>query len=266
MAERGTYFRPEGLAGIEALHASFVRHAYRPHSHPTWTIAVVERGAARFEVDDTHQRAAQGQLFVLEPEAVHTGMAAVPEGWTYKVLYVAPDLLSDWDERDAPAPRAAQWVVFEDPALHARLLRAHHALTRAPGLALDTAVLEAVDGLRPHLRPGPPARRGGREHAAVRRAREHLRERWADPVSLADLASAAGLSRFELARRFRAETGMPPHAYQLDLRIGQARRLLTAGHAPAEVALDCGFADQAHLTRVFRRTVGVTPGRYARAA
>ena len=47
---------------------------------------MVERGAARFSLDATQQRAAQGELFVLEPEAVHTGMAAVPEGWAYKVL------------------------------------------------------------------------------------------------------------------------------------------------------------------------------------
>ena len=54
MPESGTYFRPAGLPGIEALHASFIEHAYRPHSHPTWTVAVIERGAARFEVDDTN--------------------------------------------------------------------------------------------------------------------------------------------------------------------------------------------------------------------
>ncbi|MFL5844174.1 MAG: AraC family ligand binding domain-containing protein, partial [Solirubrobacteraceae bacterium] len=135
MAEHGTYFRPAALPGIEALHASFVEHAYRPHSHPTWTVAVVERGAARFEVDDSPQRAQQGELFVLEPEAVHTGMAAVPEGWTYKVLYVAPELLADWAEQDAAAPRAAEWVVFEDRALRARLLDAHRALAQGDGLA-----------------------------------------------------------------------------------------------------------------------------------
>ena len=82
------------------MHARFVSHAYVPHSHPTWTVAVVHDGAARFEVDATHQRADRGELFVLEPEAVHTGMAAVPEGWAYKVLYLDPALLFEWDERD----------------------------------------------------------------------------------------------------------------------------------------------------------------------
>jgi AraC-like DNA-binding protein len=267
-AEYSTYFRPRGLPGIEALHARFVHHAYRPHSHPTWTVAVVERGAARFELDATQQRAGQGELFVLEPESVHTGMAAVPEGWAYKVLYIEPQLLHDWDERDCSPPRAARWVVFRDVALRAALDRAHLALLHSPAgsLEIDEAVLGAVAGLRPHLRPGPPARgRGRAEHAAVRRARHHLRERWDQRVTLTELAAVSGLSRFELVRRFRELGAVTPHAFQTDLRIAEARRLLSAGVAPAEVAATCGFADQPHLSRVFKRAVGVSPGRYARA-
>ena len=264
--ERTTWFRPEGLDGVEALHASFERHEYRPHSHPTWTIAVMERGAAAFTVDARHERADDGECFVLEPEAVHTGVPAVPEGWGYKVLYLEPELLSAWDERDAAAPRAAKWVVFRDAQLRAALLRAHAALASEPaGLVRDEAVLRAVAALGPHLRPGPAAPRDRVEHAAVRRAVAHLRERWAEPVPLAELAAVAGLSRFELVRRFRAQVGLPPHAFQVDLRILRAREQLRAGHPPAEVAAACGFADQAHLTRTFRRHVGTTPGRYARA-
>jgi AraC-like DNA-binding protein len=266
--ESSTYFRPRGLKGIEALHARFVEHAYRPHSHPTWTVAVVERGAARFELDATQQRAAMGELFVLEPEAVHTGMAAVPEGWAYKVLYIEPAIVHEWDERDASPPRAARWVVFRDVALREALERAHAALATEPagGLAVEEAVLGAVAALRPHLRPGPPSRTRARaEHAAVRRARAHLQERWDQKVSLAELATHAGLSRFELVRRFRDQNGVTPHAYQINLRVDEARRRLAAGTAPAAVAADCGFADQPHLSRVFKRAVGVSPGRYARA-
>jgi AraC-like DNA-binding protein len=267
-AEYSTYFRPTGLDGIEALHARFVRHAYRPHSHPTWTVAVVERGAARFALDTTQQRAGEGELFVLEPEAVHTGMAAVPEGWAYKVLYIEPRLLHDWAERDGAAPRAARWVVFRDRALRSALVRAHEALAADPAgdLAVDEAVLHAVGALRPHLQPGPPARgRDRAEHAAVRRARRHLSERWDQRVTLAELAAASGLSRFELVRRFREQNGVTPHAFQSNLRVDHARRLLAAGDAPAAVAAACGFADQPHLTRVFKSAVGVSPGRYARS-
>ena len=269
MAEYSRYLRPNGLEGIEALHARFVRHAYRPHSHPTWTVAVVERGAARFDHDSTKQRAGEGELFVLEPEAVHTGMAAVPEGWAYKVLYIEPQVVHDWAERDGSAPRAARWVVFRDRALRAALERAHDALAAetAGGLGVDEAVLGAVAALRPHLRPGRRSgeRKDRAEHAAVRRARRHLHERWDERVTLAELAAVAGLSRFELVRRFGEQNGVSPHAFQTNLRIDHARALLASGAAPAAVAAACGFADQPHLTRVFKRAVGVSPGRYARA-
>jgi AraC-like DNA-binding protein len=266
-AEYATYFCPPGLTGIEALHARFVRHAYRPHSHRTWTIAVVQRGAAQFEVDSTRQRAGAGELFVLEPEAVHTGMAAVPEGWAYKVLYVEPSVLHDWAQRDGPAPRAARWVVFRDQALRAALLRAHAALAlQAPGPAVEETVVQAIAGLTPHLRGASVARPRERgEHAAVRRARVHMQDRWDQPVSLAELAGVAGLSRFELIRRFRQQNGLTPHAFQRDLRIDRARAMLGDGVPPAAVAAACGFADQPHLSRVFKRLVGVSPGAYARA-
>ncbi len=244
-----------------------MRHEYRPHSHRTWTIAVVQRGAARFEVDSTRQRADAGELFVLEPEAVHTGMAAVPEGWAYKVLYVEPSVLSDWAQRDGPAPRAARWVVFRDHALRAALVSAHTALAReTSGLVVEEKMLEAIAGLTPHLRGASPARqREHGEHPAVRRARRHLEDRWDQPVSLVELAGVAGLSRFELLRRFRQHNGLTPHAFQRDLRIDRARAMLSEGMPAAWVAAACGFADQPHLSRVFKRLVGVTPGVYARS-
>jgi AraC-like DNA-binding protein len=228
---------------------------------------VVQRGAARFEVDSTRQRADAGELFVLEPEAVHTGMAAVPEGWAYKVLYLEPGVLQEWSDGHGPAPRAARWVVFRDPSLRAALLRAHASLAvEPPGLEVEEAVLEAIAGLTPHLRGASAgARREHGEHAPVRRARRYLQERWDQPVSLAELAGIAGLSRFELLRRFRQQNGLTPHAFQRDVRIDRARALLGDGVRPAAVAAACGFADQPHLSRVFKRMVGVTPGAYARA-
>jgi AraC-like DNA-binding protein len=266
LPESTTYLRPAGLDGVEALHASFVTHAYRPHSHPTWTLAMMVRGAAAFALDDTAQRADDGELFLLEPESVHTGAPAVPGGWAYKVLYLDPALVGAWGEEDSATPQAARWVVFRDERLRRALGAAHRALAcEPPGLAVDGTVLAAVDALRPHLRPGLRRARTRPEHAAVRRARAHLEERWAERVTLAELAAVAGLSRFELARTFRAQVGLPPHAFQLDLRIARARGLLAAGDPPAGVAAACGFSDQAHLTRLFKAAVGVPPGAYARS-
>ena len=90
---------------------------------------------------------------------------------------------------------------------------------------------------------------------------QYLHARVFEEVSLDDLVEVSGLSRFHLLRSFRLAFGLPPHAYQLQQRVFAAKVLLPATPI-ARVALDCGFADQSHLTRVFRSFVGITPGAY----
>lgn len=82
------------------------------------------------------------------------------------------------------------------------------------------------------------------------------------PPSLADLATDLGLSRYQLLRAFRTTMGMPPYAWLAQHRVSRARTLLEAGGRPAEVAGQVGFADQAHMTRWFRKVLGVTPAAY----
>ena len=89
-----------------------------------------------------------------------------------------------------------------------------------------------------------------------------LADQLASPPGLTELAADAGLSRYQLLRSFRAEVGMPPYAWLAQYRVGRARALLDRGHGLAQAAALAGFADQAHLTRWFRRVVGVTPGAY----
>jgi AraC-like DNA-binding protein len=135
--------------------------------------------------------------------------------------------------------------------------RLHDAVKAgAAGLALEVAVAEAIcafaavgEAKCEHTRP-------------VRRAIELLRERLSDPVTLDALADHAGTDKFHLCRAFRAQVGLPPHAYLTRLRITRAKQLLAAGVRPSEIAPRVGLYDQSQLNRHFRRIVGVTPGAY----
>ncbi|ABE36591.1 helix-turn-helix domain protein [Paraburkholderia xenovorans LB400] len=97
---------------------------------------------------------------------------------------------------------------------------------------------------------------------AIRRSIVLIESSFAQPVSLATLAAAAGLSVSRFATLFRKEVGMPPHRYVCLVRIGHARRLLRDGVPPCAVATEVGFFDQSHFGRHFRRVVGVTPGHF----
>jgi AraC family transcriptional regulator len=94
-----------------------------------------------------------------------------------------------------------------------------------------------------------------------------MEERLAEPVSLAELAAAAGLSVSQFSRQFKARTGQAPHRFLLGLRVEHACRLLRTDQLPiAEVAFRCGFSHQEHLTRVMKAHVGTTPGALRRGA
>lgn len=74
------------------------------------------------------------------------------------------------------------------------------------------------------------------------------------------------MSRFQFVRTFARRFGLPPHAFQVHLRVERGRELLRRGFGAAEVAMMVGFADQSHFTRHFRRIWGITPAAYARLA
>jgi AraC-like DNA-binding protein len=96
----------------------------------------------------------------------------------------------------------------------------------------------------------------------IQAAREYLEEHFEKHVSLEELADIAHASPFYLNRIFRQEVGLPPHEYQIQVRIKQAQSFLQAGKSIAETAHLTGFSDQSHLTRFFKRYVGISPGEY----
>jgi AraC-like DNA-binding protein len=268
--EMARYWRHAAVPGVDLLRARYVTHRYRRHAHETYTVGVIESGVEEFHYGGALLRAGPGAVALLNPEVVHTGQAAVPEGWSYRVLYPAVGLVAGIAaELGGPGGTPVfRQTVIDDPRC-ARLLRsAHLAAEHGDRLASSSLLRAALAGiLTAHASPAAaPDRPPGPRYssAAVRAVRDELADRLADPPSLDELALAAGMSPFALLRAFREETGLPPHAYLNQLRVRLARRLLDAGLPPADVAAEAGFADQPHLTRHFKRVVGVPPGAYQR--
>jgi len=268
-AEVARYWRHTAVDGVDLLRARYVTHRYGRHAHETYTFGVIEAGVEEFEYAGSMFRAGAGAVALLDPDVVHTGQAGTPDGWTYRVLYpkvsVVTEIASELGWR-AGTPRFPQTVSY-DPATADLLRRAHRAAEKADGLTSGTLLRMALAGLlRAHAAHGLAAGPGQvrRAPAAVGATRNLLHERLADPPTLAELAEMAELSQFALLRAFRAETGLPPHAYLNQVRVRRARLLLDDGVSAADVAAQVGFADQAHLTRHFKRVVGVPPAAYQR--
>ncbi|MFI8485121.1 AraC family transcriptional regulator [Streptomyces rubrogriseus] len=248
---------------LDLLTARFDRHVYAPHAHDEYTVGVTVGGLEVIAYRGGHIRSGPGSIVVLEPGEVHTGGPAAPEGYSYRALYAAPNLLTDGTRTAVALPHFSEPVI-DDPELATALRAAHTDLARCPD------PLEAESRL-PWLLTAL-ARRHSTARAAddtvpgadgvARVVRDRLADELLAPPSLAALATDLGLSRYQLLRAFRTATGMPPYAWLAQHRVARARGLLDAGLRPAEAAALVGFADQAHLTRWFRRVLGVTPAAY----
>ncbi|TDD39491.1 AraC family transcriptional regulator [Actinomadura sp. KC06] len=265
------YYRHPALPEVDLLRARFVTHRFNRHAHDGYVFGVIDAGVEEFEHPGGVQRAGPGSIVVVNPGVVHGGHAGAPEGWAYRVIYPPVDVVAGVAAELGARPGTPAFPdpVVDDPAA-ADLLRAvHRAGEKGDALAASTMLRTALTGLltrhaRDIRRNDASGERWGMPRA-VREAREILHASLVGPPSLDELAEAVGTRPFPLLRAFRDTVGLPPHAYLNQVRVREARVLLDEGLRPADVAARTGFADQAHLTRHFKRTLGVPPGAYRSA-
>ncbi|MFC5996456.1 helix-turn-helix domain-containing protein [Pseudonocardia hispaniensis] len=174
-------------------------------------------------------------------------------------------------ERDVQDVELQDVLKADDPAIHrTAMLIAQEAAHGGAGSSLLVQSLScqlSVHILRRHAHVLFRERGGsdGLTFQQERAVRDYIQDHLAENISLNDLAASVSLSRYHFARRFRASAGTTPHAFLLRQRIDRAQTLLSRTNMSLlEIAAACGFADQSHMTRAFRKHVGATPGEYRR--
>ena len=253
---------------IGLLHAYFVQHAYPRHSHDYFVICLIESGHQSFTHKGSKYFTPPGGVILINPGAVHTGEAADAQGFEMRSLY--------------PTVSHMETAIFELTGHHQappffKDVRVDDRWARNSIVALCKSISQPADPFEcesrflwtltqfinryadvAHTEP-----KLGSEKRAVAQARSYIEENFSQGVSLQALAQHVALSPYYFLRVFRAEVGMPPYAYLKNVRVRHAQRLIEAGKSLAEVAMEVGFSSQSHLTRQFKRIIGVTPGQFA---
>ena len=261
------YSRVDNIPGLELFRGLSVTRFVSRHVHELFCLTILDAGVRICETKKGRDYVTPGDIFISNYGEAHSG--SVPQGHTYSCRSLRLDptllcsLLSDLKSR-RPDSFYFDKPLLNDQQLYQKILLFHDTATQK-SFTLDNEyrLLAVFSHLYTHHAseridtPQP-----GRETAPIRRVREYLQDCFNENVSIEKLSSIAALSPFHLCRVFEKEVGVPPHVYQLDIRLIRAAQMLSHGKRIADVATETGFFDQSHFHKAFQRKFGITPKRY----
>jgi AraC-like DNA-binding protein len=261
------------IGGLDLVQFRDYAHSFPRHSHDFFTVGVFATGNGQLVHRGSSWPADEGTILAVSPDEVHTAEPRRDRGWTYSAMYPTAEMMAHAvggpTSGDAPAtPAFFAAPVFRDDTLARELVGVQRMLMDAPAdLATEERLLDVLGRLvMRHAVTRTVERNACAGRRAVVVARDYLHAHYGKSVKLIELATVCDTSPFHLVRSFRDAIGMPPHAYLTQVRSNHARDMLLRGVPVSTAAYRCGFADQSHLTRTFKRIFGVTPGAYVAAS
>lgn len=265
--EKAEYTLAKELGGLELLDAQYEKQNFSRHSHEGYTIGVIETGAQRFYRTGGHHIAPQNTIILVNADEVHSGHSASEGGWSYRAMYPLPEQLAKISSElylpDYGAPYFPEAVVSDlDLANQLRLVfnTLEHSDNRLLRESLTYATLVKLMGK--HAKSSLTINSEVKMPHQLLLVKEFLDDLPQADVSLDELATLASLSPYHLVRLFQKKFGLPPHAYQIQSRLRLARKMLKQGLSISNTAQACGFHDQSHFHRHFKKANGYTPGQY----
>ncbi|WP_047044920.1 AraC family transcriptional regulator [Vibrio mexicanus] len=269
--EKAKYTVSSALEGIEIVSAEYEKQSFSKHVHEGYTIGVIEEGAQRFFRSGSNHIAGESSIILVNADDVHNGESATVDGWKYKAIYPTPEHFERISQDLLGSTKLTPYFkdsVINDSRLADQLRLIFDQIeNNAPKLLVESLLYSTLMSLATQYgRTIDIPKDKTTSQKGLQMAKEYLDEYPQHDVSLERLAQIAGCTKFHFVRQFGKAFGISPHAYQVQARLLKAKVLLKAGTSIADTATDCGFHDQSHLTRHFKRALGTTPKRFQQQA
>lgn len=261
------FWRDDALPFIEARSIADGREVcYTRHAHEHFSIGAITAGRSTYIHEQSHFQVGTGTVVLMNPGDVHACNPIDNQPWSYLMLYVDTPWLTDLQHQlgfsHDLAFRRFSVTHNRDTLLFDGLKALYEVLVdqQQEVLHKHSAAVEFFSEVQLRLNPvDPPLRE---PNFKLERAADYIRDNCTQMLKLEDICFAAQLSPSYLIRAFKQQYGMTPHAFLVNRRIQFAQDRLRRGELIADVALEAGFADQAHFQRAFKQHLAATPGQY----
>jgi AraC-like DNA-binding protein len=261
------FWRDDALPFIEARSIADGREVcYSRHAHEHFSIGAITAGRSTYIHEQSQFEVSTGTVVLMNPGDVHACNPIEDQPWSYLMLYVETAWLTDLQHQlgfsDDLAFRRFALTHTADASLFDGLKALYEVLVdpQQDVLRKQSTAVEFFSDLQLRLNPTDPPLR--EPNFKLERAADFIRDHCTQMLKLEDICEAAQLSPSYLIRAFKQHYGMTPHAFLVNRRIQFARDQLRHGKLIADVALEAGFADQAHFQRAFKQHLAATPGQY----
>jgi len=246
-------------------HLLYTDHKYYyfpKHYHETYSMAMLSNGAKKFATAHEKGILDRSNIALMNPGEVHSGVSLTEDGWNQLVLLFD---IKTADKFIAENELHTKKLIFgraikDDAEYRHELEKTYSGILNAECDMEQEQSFQSLLGLIFAKEREKGVQKTYTNPYGVNKVIEYMSDASHMKLTLDKLASTAGMSKFHFVRSFKDATGITPHAYLNNLRIERARRMIfTTNKSIADIATECGFADQAHFTRAYKKIYGTPP-------
>lgn len=247
---------------ISLISGQYQAFEFERHYHLDYHFGLITQGQQQFVCAGERYYVGPGDVVVMPPDTLHDGRSTAQAGYQSHVFAIEPEWFDHFLHASSPSIGLGfKQVVLKDPRVFQCLSQTHYALRSGAlsQLAKDCLPYESFSALVTRYGQTKPLENRCLGRVTLATLREFLQAHLADPVHLHQLAELCDLTPTQFQRHFKATVGMTPYAWFTRLRLEQALKLLKRNVSSTEVAHQVGFYDQAHFSKSFKQTYGLTP-------
>ncbi|MBW3695176.1 AraC family transcriptional regulator [Vibrio sp. T187] len=262
--EKSKIWRNELFSGVELLAAKYTKFEFTKHWHDELAIGVIEDGAEGLFYRGRNIVIPKKHIVAINPSEVHTGFSGSPMGWQYRMFYFDLKTLSEqFSTRDWPINPVIETAKIDDAPLFELLIQLHRSLEEASfEITRESLLVVAIEQLLTRHGSTPVEKHTQVCTKTSYLARDFIHDNFMASPSLSELEQIANCSKFQLIKSFKSIFGVTPHQYLILIKVKHAKTLLAQGESCIDTALACGFYDQSHFNRNFKKAFGISPSNF----